>query len=282
MEDKFENTTEAMETAVEEMEVDNPFPNDAEELEESDELEEVEDDGFDEEDDEDDDPTEEDISSKETTEETAGSEEMFPMEVDIFGNPQKFTMQQAVRALQDTALMPIMAQDLKAAQNNPAILFVNEMAKSLEITPAEYIARTQNSIKYKDLAEEYGGVENIPSKVMEVFAENAEINKNKAEQAFEEMRQSQIRSSMQEFSIKHPEVEVLPDEVLHMCMEGKHIEDAYNAYQVKKLTEENKGLKEQLKIQKTNATNRARMTPKATSNARAKVSANPWEAGFGI
>lgn len=207
---------------------------------------------------------------------------MFPVEVEIFGNKQKFTMQQAVRALQDTALMPIMAQDLKAAQNNPAILFVNEMAKSLEITPAEYIARTQNSIKYKDLAEEYGGVENIPAKVMEVFAENAEINKTKAEQAFKEIEQNKMRSNMQEFALKHPEVEELPDEVLHMCMEGKHIEDAYNAYQVKKLTEENKGLKEQLKIHKTNAKNKARMTPKATSNTRAKVSASPWEAGFGI
>ncbi|MBR2502591.1 MAG: hypothetical protein IKB62_00525 [Oscillospiraceae bacterium] len=122
---------------------------------------------------------------------------------------------------------------------------------------------------------------------MKMFTENAQANKAKVEQAFAVQKQKQWEDSkleeLEAFRENHPDVKVIPQEVMKLVAKGESLEGAFAIARVKKVLQEKaelekkyKELENANKVLKQNNKNARSKMPSSQSTAK-KDSDLEWD-----
>ena len=224
--------------------------------------------------------TEENSDKTEQGQRNETTAEMFPRTFKFLGEDKQISMDEAVVAIQKGLNYDHMLEKYKGqladVQNDPRILFVEELAKNAGVDAGTYITMAKNQGEYKALVEEYGDIAAIPATVLEKFNKysQAEIAKAKADSkaAEEQAYLNKKRAEYNEFMENHPESDgKIPSEVVAMVQKGESLEGAYARYRVTNLEKELAQVKKDYDIFKANTANKNSQLPGAKGKKREEV-----------
>lgn len=246
------------------------------------EADEAEEETVEDEDSENEAETDEQTEEQATEEQTSSDEEMFPQELVVYGEKKQVTMAEAKGYIQkglayDKAKEK-WEQRLSAAQNDPRIAFVDELAKAEGTDAATYMANSRLQSKYAKLLETFDNVEAVPKEILQMFTDGAEKDKNEAQKAIEAIADAEKEEKLlEEYSLfmeNHPELADVPKEVMELKAAGETLEGAFARVelskalkQISELTKEKAELEKNIKVLKQNEKNKQTKLPSSRSNA---------------
>lgn len=220
-----------------------------------------------------------------TEEQTSSAEEMFPQELVVYGEKKQVTMAEAKGYIQKGLAYDKAnekwKQRLSAAQNDPRIAFVDELAKAEGTDAATYMANSRLQSKYAKLLETFDNVEAVPKEILQMFTDGAEKDKNETQKAIEAIANAEKEEKLlEEYSLfmeNHPELADVPKEVMELKAAGETLEGAFARVelskalkQISELTKEKAELEKNIKVLKQNEKNKQTKLPSSRSNAEAK------------
>ena len=206
--------------------------------------------------------------------------EMFPRVIKFLGEDKQITMDEAVTAVQKGLNYDRMLEKYKGqlaeVQNDPRVLFVEELAKTAGVDAGTYITMQKNQGEYKALIDEYGDVNSIPPAILDKFNKysQAAIEKSKADSkaAEEQAYLEKKRAEYNEFMENHPEHDgKIPEEVVAMVQKGESLEGAFARHRVASLEKELAQIKKDFEIYKANTANKNSQLPGAKGKKREEV-----------
>jgi hypothetical protein len=152
-------------------------------------------------------------------------------------------------------------ESYQTLQNDPRLSFVENLAKSYNMTPDEYIQAVQAQQEQAKLDELIQ--QNIPEQYAKEILENKRFRETYENQLKENESKQKQNQQYNEFLTEYPDIDPqsIPIEVWQEVNQGKHILDAYAKH-------ENKMLKQELAALKGNQKNAANSPSSLTRNGQ--------------
>jgi hypothetical protein len=139
-------------------------------------------------------------------------------------------------------------ESFQALQKDPRLSFVENLAKSYNMSPDEYIQAVQAQQEQAKLDELIQ--QNIPEHYAKEILENKRFRETYENQLKQNEARQQQEKQYQEFLNEYPDIDPvsIPPEVWQQVNEGKHILDAYARHENAKLKQELAALKGNQKV----------------------------------